>query len=605
MRYQRWVHLWFIMFFALLVVTVGSFSAYRVRAQQAGKTLEIGQQVEGTITNTKYQDIYTFKANKGDSVVFTMIGDGGLDSFLSLRDNAGNTLAEDDDSGGAPDAKLTYTFDKASDYKLYATRSGQETGTTIGTYTLKAEAANQRGGTTAATLAATTAATRTATRRATAVAAAPTETVEATEEVTAEVTKEPSATPTKRATATRTRTPRPTATIAEEQPTEEATAEEPTEEPAATPTRRATATRTRTPRPTATIAQEQPTEEATAEEPTEEPAATPTRRTTATRRPPTRVPPTATPASNLRDGGPIADGDTVDGDIDDTTVSVIYSYEGTSGDQLTLRLTSSGGLIPVLRVIFVKDRNNLQDVKTTIANRANAAINMSVQLPEDGSYLIAVSRQRFEQGTTSGSYTLSFAVGGGGGSNEVDEIDPSGDPAAVVARLAGQGLVPKSGRLLFNLPQNSFVRASTPGIKFLPVGRNIVATDFMLNFRVRWPSAGETSGCGMGFREASDQKYGFVLLTNDGKAAIIQRNGSNTPTNYVEASDLVLIKDINVVTLIGIGNKLTLYVNGKFQTSITGQSLRGAFDLAMFNAQDNQIVTNCIYPSGWGWSFDK
>jgi len=635
MRYQRRVHVWFIMFIALLFVVAGTFSTRGVKAQQE-KTLALGQPVTGTITSTKFQDIYTFKANKGDSVVFTMVGDGGLDAFVSLKDDAGNTLAEDDDSGGAPDAKLTYTFDKSDNYKVIATRAGQDTGTTTGTYTLKAEAAGQASGTAAATTAATTgatlaateeatlaetlpattAATSVATRRATgtAVAAAPTDTAEATEEATAEATEEvieePTATPTRRATATRTRTPRPTATVAEE-PTEEAPTEEaPTEvaeEPTETPTRRPVATRTRTPRPTATVAEE-PTEEAPADV-TEEAPATPTRRATATRRPPTRVPPTAAPASNVRDGGPIASGDTVDGEIDDTTVFVIYSYQGTAGEQVTLRLTSSGGLIPVLRLFFVKDRNTLQDVKTTVASRANAPINMSAQLPEDGSYVIVVSRQRFEQGTSSGAFTLSFAVsssgGNGGGGETVDQIDPAGQPAAVVARLAEQGIVPKTGRLLFNLPQNSYIRASTPGIKFLPVGRSIVATDFMINFRVRWPSAGATSGCGMGFREVNNQKYGVVLLTNDGKAAIIQFDGSNTPTNYFEDSELVLTKDINVVTLIGIGNKLTLYVNGKLQASITGQSVRGAFDLAMVNARDNQTVTNCIYPSGWIWSFDK
>jgi thiol-disulfide isomerase/thioredoxin len=51
-----------------------------------------------------------------------------VDSFLRLEDPAGQQVAEDDDSGGFPDARIVYKAAKTGDYKIVATTFGGGTG---------------------------------------------------------------------------------------------------------------------------------------------------------------------------------------------------------------------------------------------------------------------------------------------------------------------------------------------------------------------------------------------------------------------------------------------------------------------------------------------
>jgi hypothetical protein len=64
---------------------------------------------------------------------------GDLDPYLILRDAAGNTLIEDDDSGGERNAAIRYTLPDAGTYEIAMTRYELANGTTSGEFLLSLE----------------------------------------------------------------------------------------------------------------------------------------------------------------------------------------------------------------------------------------------------------------------------------------------------------------------------------------------------------------------------------------------------------------------------------------------------------------------------------
>jgi hypothetical protein len=536
------------------------FAAQGAHAQQRATPIAIGDTVRGKVTNTASQQRYSLRARQGNSVTITMTAEGGnLDPYLTLEDSTGKTLAKDDDSGGQHNARIDFTFQEDGDYIIVATRYGQASGSSTGDYTLAVKAGGELATAAATEEAATLAPT----------AGSPTaplvDTATATKAVAAQPTSEglsnlePSDTPTSTATPT--------------------------------PTVRPTRTRQPTRTPTEVTQEETPTEEPTVEEPTatRRPTRTPTRR-------PTRAAPTATP-NVVINAGPISDGDPVSGEIDDAHVFYLYTYEGAAGEQITLSMEAEGNLTPSVAVI---PSGSNRALKVATAQEGESAVTLAVTLPDDGRYIVVATRAGDTKGTTSGSFTLTLTANA-----SPSQIDPAGDPPIVIGRLRDANLVPQGGRLLFQLPLNSFTRVSTPGLRFLPVGGNAAAQNFVLNFRVVWTTAGDQSACGMGFWQKSNQEVSFVLLTNDNKVALLQRQGQQFLINYFQESTLFKPKDMIVVTVIAIGDQVTLYVNGQLQTVQKGRGLRGKFELETFNAEGNTTVTNCRYPSGWVWTFDR
>lgn len=92
--------------------------------------------VQGTLSADSFMHLYSYDGQAGEELTITMIGTGGLDSYLGLLDPAGNVLAEDDDSGGGLNALITYTLPESGTYLVAATRTGIDEGTTVGPYTL-------------------------------------------------------------------------------------------------------------------------------------------------------------------------------------------------------------------------------------------------------------------------------------------------------------------------------------------------------------------------------------------------------------------------------------------------------------------------------------
>ena len=568
MNYGNRVRRYVVTLTALLVVIVGIFATQGAKAQQEGKPIAIGDKVDGSIDDQNYQAVYDLTVSAGNSVIITLKGGGGLDPYLYLKDSTGKTLAEDDDSAGGPDSQIKYTFEDAGTYSVIATRSGGQGGRTVGSYTLEIVAgAGTKAATKGATVSATSAATKVATSKGTAVALETTPTGEETEAATGAATEESTTEATTAATV------------------------------AATPAPSATPRPSRTPRPTATpvVATEEPAQatEAGTPEPTRRPTRTP--RPTLTRRPPT-VTPTPSP---FVDAGEIEDGSTVKGTIDDSQIFWVYVFAGAVGDELTINVQGDDNLLPAI-IVASADQNATGPLKSANAKAGTNKVTLQVTLPTDGDYFIVATRVGQRTGTSSGKFTMTFAV-----NTLPAEVQTGPDPVKIVKSLQADKLAPEGGKLLFRLPNGSSIRDATAPGKKVPVGNNLQARDFVLQFQVNWTAAGEASGCGMGFRKSGTRDITFVLLTNDQKVALVQRQGSRALINFFQDTDLFTPKQAATITVIAIGDKVLVYLNGKFVTSDIGKGVRGAFETELFNVDGNTTTTTCIFPSGWVWTFDK
>lgn len=143
---------------------LGSTSgAFRLGLQQigvssnAGSVLRYGDQVINRISQETPVVEYRFHARRGDVVQLHLRrASGDLDPWLQLQDGAGRELASNDDAldGPAPrDSRISdFLIEADGEYRILASRYGQEAGASSGNFVLSLNEALYSGlGTTAAT----------------------------------------------------------------------------------------------------------------------------------------------------------------------------------------------------------------------------------------------------------------------------------------------------------------------------------------------------------------------------------------------------------------------------------------------------------------------
>jgi|GEM_PF-5042759 len=109
-----------------------------------GGAITYGQTVSGLITDSVFQQDWTFTGQAGDTITITMIDTSEatpLDSYLLLLDGAGNILIENDDGPaevvGPLNAMIAgFTLPASSTYTIRAARFGQAEGSSTGAYDL-------------------------------------------------------------------------------------------------------------------------------------------------------------------------------------------------------------------------------------------------------------------------------------------------------------------------------------------------------------------------------------------------------------------------------------------------------------------------------------
>jgi hypothetical protein len=121
----------------IAVLAMGLVPAHVAGAQAGGGMIAYGDTVTGMLDNSNYFEVWQFSGSKGDHIQIMMVGDGKLDAYLGLLDAASEqVLAEDDDSAGGSDAALELTLPASGGYAIIATRYNFDTGTSQGKYRL-------------------------------------------------------------------------------------------------------------------------------------------------------------------------------------------------------------------------------------------------------------------------------------------------------------------------------------------------------------------------------------------------------------------------------------------------------------------------------------
>ncbi|MBI5927716.1 MAG: PPC domain-containing protein [Chloroflexi bacterium] len=128
-----------LLFTTLLMVIAGYTPAYSESHRQGSDQLPFGETVTGEITNTEFRQLYTFTGNEGQVIAIRMTRvDGDLDPVVLLMNTSGIVLSySDDDDEGRNALISSQRLPANGTYVVIATRFGHEHGSTTGTYELR------------------------------------------------------------------------------------------------------------------------------------------------------------------------------------------------------------------------------------------------------------------------------------------------------------------------------------------------------------------------------------------------------------------------------------------------------------------------------------
>ena len=122
-----------------LLVQADLGAAAKKKKPATGGSLDVKSELtekdnKDKVRKDSYCKIFTFKMVKGQTYQIDMKSKD-IDSYLRLEDPDGKQVAADDDSGGFPDARITYKAADSGDFKIIATTYG---GDSTGAFTLTA-----------------------------------------------------------------------------------------------------------------------------------------------------------------------------------------------------------------------------------------------------------------------------------------------------------------------------------------------------------------------------------------------------------------------------------------------------------------------------------
>ncbi len=114
---------------------------------QGSETLQFGETVTGTLDDSEYRRMYAFDGRAGDTVEIALSRQAGdLDPMLFLIDQHGVILSVSDDGGAGTDALIALQrLSEDGRYFVVATRFGQAHGSTSGQYSLRIDRIGSEG----------------------------------------------------------------------------------------------------------------------------------------------------------------------------------------------------------------------------------------------------------------------------------------------------------------------------------------------------------------------------------------------------------------------------------------------------------------------------
>ncbi len=273
-----------------------------------------------------------------------------------------------------------------------------------------------------------------------------------------------------------------------------------------------------------------------------------------------------------------------------------FQYAGKKGDRIALMLQS-----PTLDIDLVfYGLNEAGLIFKALSVRGGKAARLPFTVPADGVYLIVITPAK--AGTGKFALTIGLDSDANNAVEAIPTLDLSGQVIMMINRWQKAGLIPDGGKQIISVP-NGFGTTSDPGYSIVTIERGLSVGDMVLNYQVGWLSAGATSGCGFMFHTV-DGNFSMVLLHQDGQVALIQRQGDQNSTDYERSSELFKPGSFTTVTLIALGDKVSLYLNGKLETTQKFEPSKGGFAINVYNPADNTVVTDCRFRNIWVWSLD-
>lgn len=123
----------------VVVALIAALAPVMSRAEAAGGgVLTYGDVGSGQISNKAYFELWSFEGQEGDRVSITMVGDGQLDPYLGLIEGTSEqVLLEDDDSAGNSNAMIETTLPSSGEFIIVATRYNFDAGDSAGAYELQ------------------------------------------------------------------------------------------------------------------------------------------------------------------------------------------------------------------------------------------------------------------------------------------------------------------------------------------------------------------------------------------------------------------------------------------------------------------------------------
>ena len=98
------------------------------------------------------------------------------------------------------------------------------------------------------------------------------------------------------------------------------------------------------------------------------------------------------------------------GAISENSYVHLYTFGGNAGDQITITMTSTDGLDAYLGIMDPSD-NVIAEDDDSGGGASGYDAQISVRLPESGTYVVIATRAGIDQGTTAGSYALVVSDG--------------------------------------------------------------------------------------------------------------------------------------------------------------------------------------------------
>jgi hypothetical protein len=116
--------------------------------------------------------------------------------------------------------------------------------------------------------------------------------------------------------------------------------------------------------------------------------------------------PTAQQTASQGGDGLISYGDVTQGTIDNRVFAHFYQFNGSGDDRIRISVDATDGDLDPIVILRNADDQNLPDAINDDVNLSTRNAELEYTLPEDGQYIVAVTRFGVRDGTTTGDYEL-------------------------------------------------------------------------------------------------------------------------------------------------------------------------------------------------------